>query len=52
MKELDPVAQVALILLVLFFLLAMLPGDVGCSASTSSPTVVRLWAETCGEVGR
>lgn len=44
MSKLGPVA---LVIVVLVFLLAALPGDVGCSASADAPIVVRLWAATC-----
>lgn len=44
--------KLLIMLILLFVLLMALPADVGCSAGSSAPTVVKLWAATCDEVGR
>ena len=42
----DKVIGIGILILVVFYLLAATPADVGCS-TTSDAVVARLWAATC-----
>lgn len=43
----DKVAAIGIFILVLFYVLAATPADVGCTVSADAPVIARLWAATC-----